>query len=589
MILYQFGQKPSLRQQHLGQGRSNRNLVTSLPANTTISGIITVARSRPVVNAIEAWISPIGWQRLTMLDLVIKNGQVIDGSGSPGFHSSVLVENERVAIHRGDASHLEAARVIDATGLVVCPGFIDLHSHAGLTILGEPHHDPKVRQGVTTELVGIDGISHAPFKSQGELHRYIWLDSGLNGYPPLPADWLTVAELLSKYDNKVAINMAYILGNSPVRIWGVGWNDRTATGHELEEMKSVVREAMEEGAWGLSTGLDYPPGSYADTDELVALSEVAASLGGIYHTHTRASLRARGVLAPWEEAVEIGRCSGIPVHLTHYRQPGQGVGSHHDFLGLVDNSRDEGLDVTFDCYTYPYSGTTVTIGLPHWAKDGGPERLMAALQDADDRARMKRELSRERLENNWLTNFTRPQNKKYEGRLITDIAEMRGQDPEDALFDLLVEENLGISTVGLGTNPQTLPAFVSHPYGMIASDAILFGEYPNPRTYGCFPMVLAEFVRAEKHLRLTEAIRKMTSFPAQRLGLPDRGLLRDGFKADIVIFNPDTVKTHATREDPKHYPVGIEYVIVNGEVVIQQGENTGALPGRALRRGHAST
>jgi len=231
----------------------------------------------------------------------------------------------------------------------------------------------------------------------------------------------------------------------------------------------------------------------------------------------------------------------------------------------------------------------VAIGLPFWAKDGGPERTMAALRDPDDRARMKREIPRDRLANNWLTNFTKPHNKQYDGKLLTDIAEMRNQDPADALFDLLVEENLGISTVGLGTNPQTLPAFVSHPCGMIASDAILFGEYPNPRTYGCFPIVLAEFVRAEKQLRLPEAIRKMTSFPAQRLGLPDRGLLRDGFKADIVVFNPKTVKTHATREDPKHYPVGIEYVIINGVVVIDRGTNTKALPGRALRRGHAST
>ena len=231
----------------------------------------------------------------------------------------------------------------------------------------------------------------------------------------------------------------------------------------------------------------------------------------------------------------------------------------------------------------------MTIGLPHWAKDGGPERLMAALKDADDRERMKRELSLDRLENNWLTNFNQPQNKQYEGKLITDIGEMRGQDPADALFDLLIEENLFISTVGLGTNAQTLYAFVSHPAGMIASDAILFGEYPNPRTYGCFPIVLAEFVRAEQHLKLPEAIRKMTSFPAQRLGLPDRGLLRNGFKADIVIFDPDTIKTHATKDDPKHYPVGIDYVIVNGQVVIQNGENTGALPGRGLRRGHAST
>ncbi len=524
-----------------------------------------------------------------MLDLLIANGMVIDGSGSPGFRAAVLVDGETITIHRGDASDLEAARVIDATGHVVCPGFVDLHSHAGLTILGAPHHDPKVRQGVTTELVGIDGISHAPFKSREELNRYIWLDSGLNGYPPMPADWLTVADLLSKYDNNVAVNMAYILGNSPVRIWAVGWNDRPATGAELEEMKSVIREAMEEGAWGLSTGLDYPPGSYADTDELVALAEESARIGGFYHTHTRAALKSRGLLAPWEEAVEIGRRSGSPVHLTHYRQGAQGVGSHLDYLGLVEGAREEGLDVTFDCYTYPYSGTTITIGFPGWSKDGGPERLMAALRDPSDRARLKVDMAREWVENQWLTNFTRPQNGNYDGRLLTDIAEMRGQDPEDALFDLLIEENLGISTVSLGTNPHTLPAFVSHSYGMIASDAILFGEYPNPRSYGCFPIVLAEFVRAEKHLRLPEAIRKMTSFPAQRLGLPDRGLLRDGFKADIVVFNPDTVKTHATKNDPKHYPVGIEYVIVNGRVVIDRKENTGALPGRALRRGRVAT
>ena len=525
----------------------------------------------------------------SMPDLIIENGLVIDGSGSPGFYAAVLVEGDTITLHRGDTSDLEVSRRIDATGHVVCPGFVDLHSHAGLTIFGEPHHDPKVRQGVTTELIGIDGISHAPFKTHEELRRYIWLDSGLNGYPPEPADWLTVADMLGKYDNTVAINIAYILGNSPVRIWSVGWNDRQATGAELEDMKSVVREAMEEGAWGLSSGLDYPPGAYADTDELAALSEVTSQMGGFYHTHTRASLKSQGVVAPWEEALEIGRRGGIPVHLTHYRQGFQGDGSHLDYLGLVEDARAEGMDVTFDCYTYPYSGTTVTIGLPHWAKDGGPERLMAALQDPDDRTRMKREVTPDRLENQWLTNFTKPENQVYDGRLLTDIAEMRNQEPADALFDLLVAENLGISTVGLGTNAHTLPAFVSHPYGMIASDAILFGEYPNPRTYGCFPVVLAEFVRAEKHLRLPEAIRKMTSFPAQRLGLPDRGLLRDGFKADVVVFNPTTVKAMATKEDPKQYPVGIEYVIVNGRVVIDGGENTGAVPGRALRRGRAST
>jgi N-acyl-D-amino-acid deacylase len=526
-------------------------------------------------------------------DLLIKGGMIVDGSGSPGFHGAVLVEQERVAILRGDVSQISAAREIDAAGRVVCPGFIDLHSHAGLTIFGEPKHEPKVRQGVTTELVGVDGISHAPFKSAEELQRYIWLDSGLNGFPPQPADWLTVADLLGRYDGRVAINIAFILGNSPLRIWSVGWEDRPATREEVEDMRAVTREAMEEGAWGLSTGLDYPPGSYASTEELVALSEVSARYGGFYHTHTRASLRAKGLLAPWEEALEIGRKSGSPVHLTHYRQGAQGVGSHLDYLGLVEDGRAEGLDVTFDCYTYPYSGTTATILLPHWTKDGGPERLMRALQHPDDRARLRKEMTARdepgRWEHAWLTYFRRPGNARYEGKSIAQIAEVRGQHPVDALLDLLLEEELSISYVGLGTNPQTLPAFVSHPYGMIASDAILLGEFPSPRTYGCFPVVLAEFVRAEQHLRLPEAIRKMTSFPAQRLGLPDRGLLRDGFRADIVVFDPATLKAPATREAPKQYPEGIEYVIVNGEVVIDEGRHTGALPGRALRRGRAST
>lgn len=515
----------------------------------------------------------------------------MDGTGSPWFRGSVLVSDNTLEIKRGtiNLDDYPAEKVIDAENNIVCPGFVDLHSHAGLTILGEPHHDPKVRQGVTTELVGIDGISHAPFKTREELERYIWLDAGLNWYPPEP-DWLSTQELLNKYDNKVAVNVAYILGNSPVRIWSVGWEDRPATKAQIADMKAVIRESMEEGAWGLSTGLDYPPGAFASTEELIAISEQTATMGGFYHTHTRASLKKKGTYEPWNEAVEIGRKSGIPIHLTHFRQPKQGEGSHLDYLGLVEDARAEGVDVTFDCYTYPYSGTSVTIQLPFWVKDGGPERTMAALSDPDDRKKMKRDMNsrsdiNEIWRERWLHNFREPHNTKYDGKSIWQIGEMREQDPADALFDLLYEERLGISEVGTGTNAQTLPDFVSHPYGMIASDAILFGEYPNPRTYGCFPVVLAEFVRAEKHLRLPEAIRKMTSFPAQRLGLRDRGVLKDGFRADIVVFNPDTVRTDATKDDPKHYPVGIDYVIVNGQVVIEKGTNTGVTPGLALRRG----
>ena len=523
-----------------------------------------------------------------MLDLLIRNGLIIDGTGNPGFYGAVGVEGDEVRIFRGDTAHLETAREIDARRHVVCPGFIDMHSHGGLIILGEPRHEPKVRQGVTTELIGIDGNSHAPFKTQQDLHRFIEIDSGLNGRPPMPAEWLTVAEHLSMFDNKVAVNISFILGNSPVRVWSAGWDDRPATRAELEDMKAVVREAMEEGAVGLSTGLDYPPGSFADTNELIELSRAVAAKGGFYHTHTRASLKKKGLLAPWEEALEIGRATDIPVHFTHYRQRSQGDGSHLDYLGLVEKSRDEGLDVTFDCYPYIYGSTRATITLPDWTMDGGPERIAQVLNSPKERARARDEMiagNRIRPHEGWFTNFEKEHNKQYEGCSLAEIGRLRNQDPLEAFFDLLLDDGLALCMIMIGTNPQTLPAFVSHPLGMVGSDAILLGEYPSPRTYGCFPVILAEFVRAEQQLRLPEAIRKMTSFPAQRLGLRDRGLLRDGMKADIVIFDPSTVKATATVRQPKQFPTGIPYVIVNGRVVIDNGRHTGALPGRALRHG----
>jgi N-acyl-D-amino-acid deacylase len=529
-----------------------------------------------------------------MVDLKISGGEIVDGTGSPGYFGTVLIEGDTLFVHRGDASEIEAARTIDAMGHVVSPGFIDVHSHGGLTMLREPRHEPKVRQGVTTEMIGIDGNSFAPFKTQDELHRFIELDCGLNDWPPMPANWLSVSDYLREYDGRGAVNVCYILGNSPVRIWSVGWDNRSATTAEMADMRAVVREAMEEGAWGLSTGLDYPPGSFASTEELIELCREVTRLGGFYHTHTRASLLAQGLLAPWEEALEIGRGSGVPVHFTHYRQSAQGLGSHHDYIDLVESGRKSGLDVTFDCYSYPYSGTRATILLPQWTMEGGPERQKKAMRDPADRARIRQELAdnpaiRVRYDENWLTNFKLPHNKRYDGWSIAEIAEERGVGPVDALCDLLADEGLSIATIGLGTNAHTLPAFVTHPAGMIGSDAMLFGDHPNPRAYGCFVLVLAEFVRAERQMSLPEAIRKMTSFPAQRIGIPDRGVLRDGFKADVVIFDKDRVKTRATLKNPAVFPEGIPYVIVNGKVVIDGGEHTGATPGRALRRGHRST
>ena len=525
-----------------------------------------------------------------MLDLLIRDGLVIDGTGNPGFYGAIAVEGERVHVLRGDVSGVGAARVIDAGGHVVCPGFIDMHAHSGLVILAEPRHEPKVRQGVTTELIGVDGCSYAPFSSHDDFRRFVQINAGLDGNPHLPARWSTVEQYLDLFTQRVAVNVVYIIGNSPLRIGAMGWDDKRATPRDIENMKALLRTGMEEGAFGMSTGLDYPPGSYADTAELTALSATAARLGGIYHTHVRYSLGDR-FLDPFREALEIGRGSGVPVHITHFYHRTTSPGGASRMLDLVDGTRAEGLDVTFDSYPYNLSSTRLTILLPQWTHDGGYERLRAVLADPAQRERLRKEMGprASAWSDMWLTNFKKAANHRFEGRSIEQVADMLDRDPIDVVCDLLVDEDLEVSYVSAGGNLATLPKFVSHPLSMVGSDALLIGDFPSPRTYGTFPIILAEFVREERVMGLPDAIRKMTSFPAQRLGLPDRGLLRDGFKADIVVFDPRTVKAPATRTQPKQFPIGIPYVIVNGKVVVDQGKHTGVLAGRALRRGRATT
>mgnify|MGYP001171724085 FL=1 len=527
--------------------------------------------------------------------IALKDGLIINGTGSPGFYGSVLIKDNKISVIRQSSDSIQADVEIDCTGKVISPGFVDLHSHTGLTIFGEPKHEPKVFQGVTTELIGIDGISPVPFKNKSELERYIWLDSGLNDYPPESPDWLKTIEYLNKVDNNVAVNIACIIGNGPLRIWGVGWNDKPASKKQIENMKSVLRECMEEGAWGLSTGLDYAPGSYANTEELIELCKEAAKLGGFYHTHTRGLLaKTENILAPYDEAVEIAKIANLPLHLTHYYQKMMYVhsknianGKYTDYLGLVENAIESGMDVTFDCYTYPYSGTTLTIILPNWSKDGGPEKLIQHLQSTSSRKKIAKEINKT-FPTTWLTNLKKPHNKKYDGLSVNEIAEMKNQEPTTVLFDLLVDENLGISFVGLGGNPQTLPEFVKHPAGMIASDSILFGEHPSPRTFGTFTKIISEYARDDQFLTLENGIRKMSSFPAQRLGLNNKGLILDNYDADVIVFDLPKVNVPATKANPRQLSEGIEQVIVNGQFVIQNSIHTGNLPGRAVRRGRDS-
>jgi N-acyl-D-amino-acid deacylase len=394
-----------------------------------------------------------------MFDVLIAGGQVVDGSGNVGFSAAVGIAGESVHIVRGNVAQVEAIRTIDAQGKVVCPGFIDFHAQSGLVILAEPHHVPKVHQGVTTEVIGVDGNSYAPFRSETDRQQFIRLNSGLDGNPPLENKrWATVAEYLDLFDQHVAVNICYLVGNAPLRIAAVGWDERPATAAEQADMRALLREAMEEGAWGLSTGLDYPPGSYADTDELVGLATEAARLGGIYHSHVRYRL-GDGFLDPFREAIDIGRRAGIPAHITHFYQRLYTPGSATDMLGLLERAREsEGLDVTFDSYPYVYSRTRLLIMFPDWLHTGGPASIVAGLRSAEARQRLRDEVRPrgQSWQDIWLTYFKHEHNHQFEGRSVAEVAIMRNQHPVDALCDLLLEEDLQTSYTALSGDGSSL-------------------------------------------------------------------------------------------------------------------------------------
>lgn len=521
-----------------------------------------------------------------MLDLIIENGLIIDGTGNPGYYAAVGVEGDSLKIFRGNVSSVERLKTIDAAGYVVCPGFIDIHAHSALMVLANPLHEPKIRQGVTTELIGIDGNSYAPFRSVEDLKSFIELNAGLEGKPSLTEFWSTVEQYLEMFDRKVSPNIAYILGNSPIRINAVGWEDSPATNADLENMKSIVREAMQEGAFGMSTGLDYPPGSYADTDELITLSKEVANLGGIYHTHLRYKLGDR-FLDPIREALDIGRASGVPVHITHVSKRNDSPGGTNQMLAIIEDAHRNGQDITFDSVPL-YPGSTRLIALlPEWTHNGGPKRIKEFLRSKEYRKQLREEIHPPAVswQDVWLTYFKQPNNRQYEGISVSELAIMRDQHPVDVICELLLEEDLQTSFNAMSSSLQALPALITHPLSMIGSDAVLLGDFPPPRSYGTFPSILAEYVREEQLMTISEGIRKMTSLPAQRLGILDRGILRDGMKADIVVLDPKTISAPTTRTYPKRFPIGIQYVMVNGSIVIEKGSHTGNIPGRALKHG----
>ncbi|MGH8871188.1 MAG: N-acyl-D-amino-acid deacylase family protein [Acidimicrobiia bacterium] len=522
-------------------------------------------------------------------DLLIRHGRVYDGSGSAWFYADVGVQGDQVVLLRGDTSSMSAARVIDATGLAVCPGFIDMHAHSTMAILHDPGHEPKVRQGVTTELLGVDGNSYAPFLSPDQLRDWSKLNAGLDGEKPLDLTWGSVAEYLNVYDSSVPVNVAYVIGNSPLRIAAVGWTDRRATTSELRRQAELLDEGLADGAFGFSTGLTYPPGSFADDEELTELSKVASKHGAVHVSHVRYG-SGKGFVDPFREVIELSRRTGVALHISHYASLSKRDGEFNDLIGLVEDARTDGLQVSFDAYPYNQGGTRALVALPDWVQDGGPEQVREHLSSPGSRARMREETdprqSRWRNPRGWhLTGFSLPDNGHLDGMSLDNIARELGLDPLDALCDLLIAEELRLSYVGHDSNNLvTVRKILEHELCAVGSDGILVGENPSPRTYGTFPKILGSLVREEKLLTFEDAIRKMTSYPAGLLGLPDRGLLRNGGKADIVVFDPEEVGSAASLEDPRRLPTGIPYVIVNGVLIVDNEVRTDATPGRALRR-----
>ena len=526
-------------------------------------------------------------------DLLIEHGTIVDGSGGPGFDAAIGVRDGRLTVIRGGTDDAGALRRIDASGLTVTPGFIDLHSHSGLMIFEDPLHQPKVRQGITTEVIGVDGLSYAPIPDPADLEALVHMNSGLDGWPRIAYDWSSVESYLDRLDAvRPSLNLTFLVGNSALRLGAIGWEEVEAGAKDVANMRAMLREAMEEGAVGLSSGLDYPPGAYATTDELAALTREAASHGGFYHTHVRYSLGDR-YLDPFREAIDIGRRGEGPSHITHFYHRQSFPGGPEPMLALVDDARAEGLDVTFDSYPYEWASTRLLIMIPPWVQSGGPMRTRERLADASIRDRIRRDLAergvlyagRRAWDDVRLGAFTRPELLRWEGRTLGEVIAERGADPVDVLCDLLLEEDLRVNQVTPGPWTESLRDFIRHPVGMVGTDSTFVGAKPSPRTYGSFPRILGQFVREEALVSLEEAVRSMTSAPAARLGLADRGLLRDRYAADVTIIDPERVRSNATYDEPRQFPNGVEWVIVAGEVVVERGRHTGARPGRVLRGG----
>jgi len=535
-----------------------------------------------------------------LFDVIIKDGKIIDGSGNPWFNRDVGIKNGKIA-KIGRLAHSEAEKIIDAKGYVVCPGFIDMHSHSDLSVFFNPKLESTIRQGITTLVVGNCGISLAPINPEMKDLLMKEISSFLPICEELEMDWIKFDEYLSRLEEiGVSANIATLVGHGTVRIAAMGLEDRDPARKEMEEMKSLVAEAMEAGAFGLSTGLIYPPGTYSKTDEIIELCKVVAKYGGIYASHIR-SERA-GLIEAVKEALTIGEKAKIPVEISHHKAAGRSNwGKTVETLKLMEEARAGGVDVTCDQYPYNAGMTSLATLLPPWIREGGIDKMLERLRNPEERERAREEMRQsskewENLvadcgwENIYVSAVSSDKNKPLEGKSLAEIAKIRGKDEFTVLCDLLIEEKGRVAIILFIMDKDDIRRVMRSRLQMVGTDCWASAPYgilrvgkPHPRFYGTYPRILGRYVREEGVLTLEEAVRKMTSLPAQRLGLMDRGLLRPGMWADIVIFDPDRVIDKATYQNPHQYPEGIEYVLVNGKIVVEKREHKGIPAGKILR------
>jgi len=527
-------------------------------------------------------------------DLVIRNGHIVDGTGSPWYAGDVAIRGGRIAA----IGHVPAGsgrRDIDAHGMVVAPGFIDMLGQSETTILVNPHLPSKIYQGITTEVTG-EGASIAPLSDAIiNADRVTWEHYGIR------PDWRTFGQYFALLRRRgMGINLASYVGATQVRRMVLGDADRAPSPGELERMKTLVREAMRDGAVGVSTSLQYAPAPYAKTEELIALASEAARFGGIYASHIRDE--GAGIFAALDEAFRIGREAHIPVEIWHLKAGSKSMwGRMPEIVARIEAARASGVDVAADTYAYTAGFNSFSAVIPPWAHDGGDARLIERLRDPATRARIRREL--ESKEGGWNNEWqavagpesflvgavANPKLLPLQGKTIADIARLWNKDPIDTVFDLLIEDNAFTQVALFIMSEPDVTLALQQPWVSVcndsqgtAPDGLLGKEHPHPRAYAAFPHILRKYVREEKKLTLEDAIRKFSALPAARMRFPDRGVLKAGMWADVVVFDPETIRDVATFEDPNRLSEGMRFVLVNGVPVIDQGKMTNALPGAVL-------